>query len=158
MKRILKIVVIVIAVAFVIAQFIRPNQVNPEVNAADTLEASVAVPPNVEEILQRSCKDCHTNTTSYPWYAQISPVSWYLNNHIEEGRRELNFSVWNTYQPRRKNKKLEEVCEQVKTGEMPLPSYVLIHRDSALREGDANVLCDWANGLRQAAQEAPEAH
>ena len=152
MKKTLKIVVIVLAAAFVIAQFIRPNQENPPVNLADTLETSVAVPENVEAILKRSCNDCHTNTTVYPWYAKITPSNWFLDNHIQDGRRELNFSIWNTYQAKRKNKKLEEVCEQVKTGEMPLPSYLWIHRDATLREGDANILCDWANQTRQSIQ------
>ena len=152
MKKIIKIVAIVLVVAFVTAQFIRPNQTNPPVNAAETIEASVQVPANVEEILKRSCNDCHSNTTSYPWYSQISPVSWFLNDHIEDGRSELNFSIWNTYTAKRKDKKLDEVCEQVKTGEMPLPSYLWIHRDAVLKEGDANILCDWANQSRQAIQ------
>ena len=149
MKKIVKIVVIILVAAFVVVQFVRPNQTNPAVNAAETLEASVPVPDNVEEILKRSCNDCHSNTTSYPWYAQVSPVSWFLNDHIQEGRGELNFSIWNTYTAKRKDKKLDEICEQVKTGEMPLPSYLWIHRDAALREGDANILCDWANQTRQ---------
>ena len=149
MKKTLKVIVIVLVVAFVIAQFIRPSFTNPPVNTAEMLETSVTVPDNVEEILKRSCNDCHTNTTSYPWYSQISPVSWFLNNHIQEGRGELNFSIWNTYTAKRKDKKLDEICEQVKTGEMPLPSYLWIHRDAALREGDANILCDWANQTRQ---------
>jgi len=149
MKKIVKIVVIVLVAAFTVAQFVRPNQTNPAVNAAETLEASVPMPDNVEEILKRSCNDCHSNTTSYPWYAQVSPVSWFLNDHIQEGRGELNFSIWNTYTAKRKDKKLDEICEQVKTGEMPLPSYLWIHRDAALREGDANILCDWANQTRQ---------
>ena len=152
MKRIIKIVVIVLVVAFIVAQFVRPDQSNPPVNTAETLEASTAVPANVEEILQRSCADCHTNTTSYPWYSQISPASWYLQNHINEGRHELNLSVWNTYAAKKKSKKLEELCEQVEQGEMPLPSYLLIHRDAALREGDARILCDWANETRAAMQ------
>jgi hypothetical protein len=152
MKKIVKIVVIVLAIAFVIAQFIRPSFTNPPVNAAETLGASVTVPDNVEAILKRSCNDCHSNTTSYPWYSQISPVSWFLNNHIEEGRGELNWSVWNTYPAKKKDRKLDEVCEQVKTGEMPLPSYLWIHRDAALSEADANTLCDWANETRRAIQ------
>jgi len=145
MKKILKIVVIVLAVIFVGAQFIRPNQTNPPIDPSGTLEASTAVPDNVETILKRSCVDCHTNTTVYPWYAQISPFSWFLNNHFRDGPNELNFSVWNTYETRRKVRKLDELCEQVKSGEMPLPSYLWIHRDAGLREGDAEILCGWAD-------------
>ena len=92
--------------------------------------------------------DCHTNTTTYPWYSQIAPASWFLANHIRDGRKELNLSVWNTYSDKKKSKKLEEVCEQVEQGDMPLPSYLWIHRDAALKEGEARILCDWANAER----------
>ena len=144
LKKILKIAAIVIVAALIVVQFIRPDFTNPPVNEAETLEASVQVPENIKAIMNRSCSDCHTNTTVYPWYSQISPVSWWLKNHIDEGRRELNFSVWATYQPKRKAKKLEEVCEQINEKEMPLPSYTWVHRDAILSAEESKVLCDWA--------------
>ena len=144
LKKILKIAAIVIVAALIVAQFIRPDLSNPPINEAETLEASVQVPENIKAIMKRSCSDCHTNTTVYPWYSQISPVSWWLKNHIDEGRRELNFSVWATYQPKRKAKKLEEVCEQINEKEMPLPSYTWAHRDAILSAEESKVLCDWA--------------
>ncbi|MBL8125753.1 MAG: heme-binding domain-containing protein [Blastocatellia bacterium] len=144
LKKILKIAAIVIVAALIVVQFIRPDFTNPPVNEAETLEASVQVPENIKAIMNRSCSDCHTNTTVYPWYSQISPVSWWLKNHIDEGRRELNFSVWATYQPKRKAKKLEEVCEQINEKEMPLPSYTWAHRDAILSAEESKVLCDWA--------------
>jgi len=144
LKKILKLAAIVIVAALLVAQFIRPDFSNPPINEAETLEASVQVPENIKAIMKRSCSDCHTNTTVYPWYSQISPVSWWLKNHIDEGRRELNFSVWATYQPKRKAKKLEEICEQVNEGEMPLPSYTWAHRDAILSAEDSKFLCDWA--------------
>ena|SRR5689334_21225971 len=144
LKKILKIAVIVLVVAFLIGQFIRPDFTNPPVVEAETLRASMQVPADVERVLERSCSDCHSNETKYPWYAKITPSNWYLKNHIDEGRRELNLSVWNTYSPKKKAKKLEEVCEQVEQGEMPLPSYLWIHRDAALAPGDAELLCNWA--------------
>jgi hypothetical protein len=148
MKKILKIVAIVLVVAFIIAQFIQPDQFNPPVVVAESIESTVAIPADVGTILARSCADCHTNTTVYPWYAKVSPVSWFLANHIKEGRGEMNLSIWNTYSEKRKAKKLEEICEQVQQGEMPLPSYLWIHRDAALKEGEAKILCDWANAER----------
>ena len=144
LKKILKIAAIVNVAALIVVQFIRPDFTNPPVNEAETLEASVQVPENIKAIMNRSCSDCHTNTTVYPWYSQISPVSWWLKNHIDEGRRELNFSVWATYQPKRKAKKLEEVCEQINEKEMPLPSYTWAHRDAILSAEESKVLCDWA--------------
>jgi len=143
-KKTLKIVVIGLALALIILQFIRPDQNNPAINVADTLESTTSVPEDVAAILKRSCNDCHSNTTGYPWYAQVSPFSWLLDDHIREGRNELNLSVWGTYETHSKVKKLEEICEQVQSAAMPLPSYLWIHRDAALREGEVKLLCDWA--------------
>src|SRR6476620_5797107 len=143
-KKIVKIVLVVVAAAFIVMQFFRIDKTNPTVNAAETLEATTSVPPDIQLILGRSCNDCHTNQTMYPWYSNIQPSGWFLKNHIDDGRRQLNFSVWSTYTAKRKAKKLEEVCEQVQAGEMPLPSYLWIHWDSKLRDGDAQALCDWA--------------
>jgi hypothetical protein len=148
MKKILQIAAILLVAAFIVIQFIRPDQTNPPVVAAESIESSIAIPENVSSILARSCADCHTNTTKYPWYSQIAPASWFLANHIRDGRKELNLSVWNTYTDKKKSHKLEELCEQVEQGAMPLPSYLWIHHDAALKEGEARILCDWANAER----------
>ncbi|HSU25318.1 MAG TPA: heme-binding domain-containing protein [Pyrinomonadaceae bacterium] len=147
-KKIVKVAAVVIVVLFVLIQFVRPDRNNPPINPAETLEASVQVPENVKTVLARSCADCHSNETYYPWYSNISPVSWFLANHIEDGRRELNMSVWSTYSDKKKAKKLEEVCEQVMENEMPLPSYLWIHRDAGLSDPERGLLCDWANAER----------
>jgi hypothetical protein len=145
MRKVLKILALGLTVAFVIIQFFRIDKSVPPIVQGETLEAAVNVPPDIEMVLGRSCSDCHSYSTIYPWYAQVQPVAWFLKNHIDDGRREVNFSIFNTYSPKRKIKKLEEICEQVESGEMPLPSYLWIHWDAALREGDARALCDWAN-------------
>lgn len=144
LKKIIKIVLIVIVVALIVAQFIRPDFTNPLVVDTETLSASTEVPADVQRVLSRSCSDCHSNETRYPWYSNVSPFNWFLADHIEEGRGEMNFSVWNTYSPKKRVKKLEELCEQVEEGAMPLPSYLWIHRDAILAEGEANLLCSWA--------------
>jgi len=142
-KKILKIVALVLFIGFVVIQFIRPDFTNPPVNAADTLENSAQLPDNVKQILNRSCADCHSNETKYPWYSKIQPSAWFLKDHIDEGRHELNLSVWNTYEPRRKKRKLDEICEQVESREMPLPSYLWIHGDAKMSDEDIKTLCDW---------------
>jgi hypothetical protein len=144
-KKALKIIVIVLFVAFIGIQFIRPDMTNPPVAAEKALESVTQVPEPVGKILERSCSDCHSSKTVYPWYAQIAPASWFLADHIKDGRRELNFSEWGNYETRRKRKKLEEVCEQVKTKEMPLPSYLWIHWGAKLSDEEINILCDWSN-------------
>ena len=149
LKKILKITVIVLAIAFIGAQFFRPDFSNPNVVQAETIAAATTVPSDVQEILTRSCNDCHSNETAYPWYARVTPFNWFLADHIEHGRHELNFSVWNTYSKEKKMRKLEEICEQVDLGSMPLPSYLWIHRDAVLTKVDADLLCGWSRVERE---------
>ena len=143
MKKALKIIAIIFVVAFIVIQFIRPDFTNPPVNQAETLEANLQVPENVQAILNRSCADCHTNNTKYPWYSYIQPSAWFLAQHIEEGRGQVNFSTWKTYPAAKQRRKLSEVCEQVQSKEMPLPSYLWIHRDAQMSDADIKTLCDW---------------
>ncbi len=149
MKKILKTVAIILVVSFVVIQFFQIDQNAPPIVQSETLEAAVAVPPDISLILGRSCNDCHSFTTIYPWYSNIQPLAWFLKDHIDDGRRELNFSIFNTYKPKRKAKKLEEICEQVEAKEMPLPSYLWIHWDSALKDTEAKALCEWAKQERE---------
>ena len=143
MKKALKIAAIAIVVILIVAQFVRPDRTNPPVDPSQTLYASTAVPADVKTILDRSCNDCHSNETSYPWYSQVTPVNWWLADHIAEGRRELNVSEYGTYQQKKKVRKLDEICQQVQDGEMPLPSYTIIHRDAILSDQDKQTLCTW---------------
>ena len=144
MKKLLKIIAVILFVAFVAIQFYRPDRSNPPTVQAETLEATAAVPENVAQILTRSCNDCHSNKTVYPWYSNVSPFSWLLAEHINEGRRELNFSVWNTYTAKKKRHKYDEICEQVTSGEMPHSQYLWLHREAQLSAEDKKLLCDWA--------------
>lgn len=148
MKKALKIFVIILLSGFVVIQFFRPDFTNPPVTEAETLESAAPVPENVRGILKRSCYDCHSNTTLYPWYSKIQPSAWFLKNHIDDGRRHLNFSVWNTYETKKKRHKLEEVCEQLEGKFMPLPSYLWIHWDAALSDEERKLVCDWATAER----------
>ncbi len=144
MKKLLKILAVFIVVAVAVMQFFRPTFTNPEIVAGQTIEESVNVPAEVQMVLSRSCNDCHSNKTVYPWYSNITPFNYFLAGHIDHGREEMNLSEWNTYSAKKKAHKLEEVCEKVNGGEMPLPSYLWIHRDAALSPDQAKLLCDWA--------------
>lgn len=136
----LKRVLIALVVLFALAQFIRPDLTNPPVDEANVLHA----PANVQPILDRSCADCHSNRTTWPWYSQTAPVSWWLADHVKEARRELNFSEFESYSAKKKAKKFEEICEQVKEGEMPLKVYLPLHPSAKLSAGDRQTLCTWA--------------
>ena len=145
MKKALKVVLLILAVGFIAIQFFQIDKTNPQIVQANTLESSVTVPPDVAMVLGRSCNDCHTNNTVYPWYANVQPFGWFLKDHIDEGKRKLNLSEFSTYAARKKVKKLEEICEQVESAEMPLPSYLWIHRDAVLKDTEKKALCDWVN-------------
>lgn len=154
MKKALKIIAIILFAGFIIIQFFRPDFTNPPVNASETLEATTEVPENVRAILKRSCYDCHSHETAYPWYSKIQPSAWFLKSHIDDGRRHLNFSTWDTLELRRKKKKLEEICEETEGKAMPLPSYLWIHWDAVLSAEDGVALCDWAKAERARLEEA----
>jgi len=105
-------------------------------------------PPEVKTILAKSCYDCHSDNARYPWYARVQPVGWWMQYHIDEGRRELNFSQFGTYAPKRALHKLDEVVKETKAGSMPLTSYLLTHRDAKLSALEIEQLVAWADGIR----------
>ncbi len=143
MKRVFKTVVLVLAIVFIAAQFYRPDRTTAPIVQAETLEAATAVPENVARVLKRGCNDCHTNQTNYPWYSNVTPVNWLLASHIDEGRRKMNFSIWNTYDVKRKARKLDQICDQITGGEMPHFQYLWMHADAKLSDDDKRLLCDW---------------
>ena len=144
MKKLLQYISIALVLIFVAAQFVRPSFSNPPIDPAHELRA----PAEVQSIIDRSCNDCHTNRTRYPWYSRISPVSWWLKDHIDEGRGELNFSEFGTYAPKKAAHKMEEICEMVEKGEMPLREYTWGHWGARLSEADKQTLCTWSKGER----------
>jgi hypothetical protein len=116
--------------------------------SANDITRHYSIPENVQEILKRSCTDCHSNHTNYPWYSNIQPVGWWLQYHIDEGKHELNFSEFATYTPKRQHHKMEETIEMIEQNEMPLNSYLWIHHDAKLNDADKKTLIDWAGHLR----------
>lgn len=140
---------LIILILFVIAQFIQPSKNNGTAMAATDITHAVQVPDSVMAILKHSCYDCHSNHTEYPWYNHITPVNWWLKNHIDDGKRGLNFSVFSTYNYRRKNKKLEEIGETVEKHQMPLNSYLWIHTDAKLNDQQIRLITDWTRSAQQ---------
>jgi hypothetical protein len=105
-------------------------------------------PENISTLLQESCYDCHSNNTGYPWYNKIQPIAWFLENHIADGKEELNFNEWDTYSNRRKNSKLKSIISQVKDDEMPLSSYTLIHKDAKLSKPEKTLVIDYMKNIK----------
>lgn len=151
MKRALKFLkwfALVVVIVFVGSQFVGPARTNPAVDQTQTIHACLQVTPQVAAILDRSCQDCHANTTRWPWYSNVAPVSWFVIDHVNHGRSHLNISEWGRLENRQAVKKLEEICEEVEDGEMPLASYTRIHWSAKLSPEDKKTLCEWSAAER----------
>jgi hypothetical protein len=145
--KILKRIVIVIAALVVILQFIRPPRNNAEAKSVNDITMKYSVPQDVRDILHTSCFDCHSNTTRYPWYAEIQPVGWFLNNDIQDAKRDLNFSEFAAYPARRQIAKFNGIVDQINEDEMPLPIYLTMHHDAKLTQAKKDRLIAWANAM-----------
>ena len=142
--KILKIALLVIGIIIVGIQFIRPaRNTNDQILASDITNV-VHVPDNVILILQKTCYDCHSNNTNYPWYSRTQPFGWLLAKHIKNGKAELNFNEFGLYSIRRQISKLNGIGNSVKDGTMPLNSYTMIHKNALLSKEDKALLIDWA--------------
>jgi hypothetical protein len=149
MKKILRLLLVTILVIFILAQFYpRPKKNRATTISPNDISFVHNVTPQVLQILKTSCYDCHSNNTDYPWYSKIQPVASWLGNHIEEGKKELNFSEFGSYSLRRQYGKLEEINKEVKNDDMPLGSYTLIHRDAILTDEKKIALANWVVALR----------
>lgn len=142
-----KIIALVLLVLFVGIQFI-PTTLNQSENVLKSDFLLVNITPKIiSTTLQNSCYDCHSNNTIYPWYSKIQPAAWFLESHIKEGKKELNFSNWTAYSNRRKKSKLKSIISQIKDEEMPLTSYTLIHNNAILSSKEKMVLYKYMNML-----------
>jgi len=137
-------VLIAILIILVLIQFIRPEKNTGSTDSPNDITHAVNVSPEIKGILETSCYDCHSNHTEYPWYSNIQPVAGWLAHHVNEGKDELNFSEFNTYKLRRKKHKLEEMIEQVNEGEMPMNSYLIMHKNAELTPLQKTALLNWA--------------
>ena len=136
MKKLLIFVILV----FVGIQLVPMNvPADLPVKEGDAIEAS----ENVQAILERSCFDCHSSHTTFPWYSNIAPVSWFTKDHVKDAREKLNFSNWNSYTDEKKMKYLEKLPKAIKS-KMPMESYFIMHKDAKLSEEDKKAIAEWA--------------
>ncbi len=148
MRRVLKLIVLAVAILFISVQLVRPNKTNPPVDQGQTIEAHIRVAPEVGKIFERACKDCHSNQTDWPWYSQVSPISWFVTDHVNHGRKNLNFSEWSHYDREQADFLLGAMCMTAERGQMPLASYTRLHPTAKLSPLDVQTLCAWARAER----------
>ena len=141
--------VIILTILFVVMQFVaRPAKTNPTIDRSKSIEANTHMTPEVASIFERSCNDCHSNHTRWPWYSHVAPVSWFVTDHVNHGRKHLNFSEW-PQDREQADYRLREICGEVKHGMMPLASYEVIHRHAKLSSDDVKTICDWTRAERE---------
>jgi hypothetical protein len=148
LKKIFKRTFQILLLAFIAIQFFRPAKNKAEGISNNDISKIYTVPADVQSILKTSCYDCHSNNTVYPWYAEIQPAAWWLADHVKEGKKELNFSEFASYRIGRQYRKLEEINKEVKEGEMPLESYLWIHKNSKLSDQQKLTLANWVTAVR----------
>lgn len=136
-------ILIALLVILIIIQFFRIDKNTPEINIMDDFITITQPSDSVKLILNNACYDCHSYNTNYPWYSNVAPFSWLIGNHIEDGRRHLNFAIWGSYENKKQEHKLEECIEEIQKGEMPIKSYTWIHPESNLSEKEQKLLIDF---------------
>jgi len=147
MKKFLRYTAIFLLAALIVIQFFRPKKNKQEGEAVNHISKAYTIPAAATTILEKACYDCHSNNTRYPWYANIQPVAWWLDEHVRDGKKELNFSEFAAYNQRRQYKKMEEVIDEVKEGKMPLNSYTWTHKDAKLTAEEKTTLTGWAQSV-----------
>tara|TARA_R110001606_G_scaffold147495_1_gene287413 strand:+ start:3834 stop:4307 length:474 start_codon:yes stop_codon:yes gene_type:complete len=138
------------AVLFIllIAQFFGPEKNEGDVTSLTAFIEETNPPEEIQKIMKSSCFDCHSNSTRYPWYNSITPVNYWLADHIKEGSKHLNFSKWSEYSLKKKEHKMEELYEEVEKKNMPLNSYTWTHSEANLTDTQVKLMVDWAKGVQ----------
>ena len=140
--------IVILGIVFVGIQLIPTKHNQVKTDYTSDFMTIFKVPKNIESKIKTSCYDCHSNNTRYPRYNNIQPVAWFLEGHIKKGKKELNFSDFGNYSKHRQKNKLKAIKDQIKDGEMPLSSYMFMHRDAKLSEFQKNVLMNYMERLR----------
>ena len=140
-------ILLVLLVLLIIIQFIHPSRNISKGEQPNNISRAFNVPTEVRTVLDKACMDCHSNNTRYRWYFKIQPLDWWLTHHINEGKQELNFDEYTNKPLRYQYHRMESTVDQIKKDEMPLNSYVWVHKDAILTDSEKNVLISWAQGI-----------
>jgi Haem-binding domain len=147
MRRRLRQVAVILVVLFAAAQLIRPARANPPTDPRRTIGAQVGTASPLMSVLDRSCRDCHSNATVWPWYTEVAPLSWLMARGVSEGRRAVNFSEWGTYSPSQQRVLLAASCDDASAGRMPGP-WTWLHPEARLSSQDIETICAAAGASR----------
>jgi hypothetical protein len=104
--------------------------------------------PAVAKILARSCQDCHSKRTRWPWYGRIPPASWLLNNDVTAARSHMDFSRWGQYSLDDKREILTEMAAELRTDQMPPGRYLFMHPHARLSADEIALISAWTRSER----------
>jgi hypothetical protein len=142
-------ILIVCLIILLAMQFIRPARNNGVAEGSNDITRLVRVPDTIQHILKTSCYDCHSNHTVYPWYTNINPVGLWLRDHINDGKRAINFSDLSGFNKKKLDHRMKDIAETVEKGEMPLSSYTFIHRYAVLDSSQVKMIKSWTEAARK---------
>lgn len=141
-------ILLALLAALIVMQFFQPARNQGGQASPNDIVKVYKMPDTVKSILQTACYDCHSDNTYYPWYSYVQPAGWILNEHIEDGKKDLNFSEFGSYSARRQQSKLTSIASQVEDGEMPLYSYTIMHKNARLSKEQKALLIHWARNTK----------
>ncbi len=134
---------IVLCILLLIIQLKKIDKVNPPITALKDFINIEKPNAEIAPLIRVACYDCHSNETTYPWYSNVAPISWWLKSHIDEGREHLNFSEWANYDSSEQTHIINECIELIEKGAMPLKSYTITHAEARLSKEQKEVLIHW---------------
>jgi hypothetical protein len=146
--RIIKKILVALLIVFIIMQFFGPDKNEGDMASIDAFIADTNPPDDVHGILKNTCFDCHSDVTRYPWYNNITPVNYWLAEHVKDGKKHFDVSAWDSYSSKKKDHKLDELIEMVEEKEMPLASYTWTHNEANLSDAEIKAIVDWAKNVR----------
>lgn len=146
--KLLKKIILLLIVVFIIAQFFSPDKNIGELSSIDAFIAETQPPAEVALLLKESCYDCHSDVTRYPWYNTITPINYWMANHVNDGKKHFNVSNWEANSTKRKDHKFDELIEMVENKEMPLDSYTWTHKEAKLTATQRESIIKWAKNVR----------
>ena len=146
--KIIKKILLLLLIVFVIAQFFGPDKNKGDLASIDAFLTDTNPPEDVKLILKESCYDCHSDVTLYPWYNKITPVNYWMADHVKHAKKHFNVSNWEGNSIKKKDHKLEELIEMVDDKEMPLNSYTWMHSKANLSDAQRESLMNWAEGVQ----------
>lgn len=134
-------------IGFTLIQFIPVDRANKPVDQKLNFVVSQKTPEKIKELIKGACYDCHSDETVYPKYAYIAPLSWSVKSHINEGREHLNFSIWETYNKDLKTNMLTKSIQTIQAKTMPMPGYIVYHKEANLSEAEKTLLINYFQGI-----------